>query len=169
MPKPSNATHPGYAQAYIDQVQEDELSEAFLAQEYVHHFFQSISEEQSNLAYAPGKWTIKELLQHIIDAERIFAYRALSFARKETQPLPGFEENDYADNSEANRRPWHLLCEEFAAVRRTSEFLFDSFTPEMLGYVGTSNNTSISVTAIGFILIGHVTHHVNILKERYLI
>src|ERR1700733_5784478 len=100
MPKPSPTSYPGYFQKYIDQVPEQDLHEAFANQDRVmQHFLSSISEEQSNHFYAEGKWTIKEILQHIIDTERIFNYRALCFSRKEAASLPGFEENDYAANS----------------------------------------------------------------------
>lgn len=124
--------------------------------------------KKSCYAYAPGKWTLKELLQHVIDAERIFNYRALAIARKETTSLPGFEENDYALNSNANERSWNNLIHELKAVRTSSIILFDSFNEEVFGYLGIANNNSITVNAIGFITVGHIYHHKKVIEDRYL-
>ena len=169
MPKPSPTSYPGYFQKYIDQVPEQDLHEAFANQDRVmQHFLASINEELSMHAYAEGKWTIKEILQHMIDTERIFNYRALCFARKEAASLPGFEENDYAANSFANNRRWDSLVKEFLTVRQSTELLFKSFTEEMLDNLGTSNNKTIDVSSIGFIIAGHYYHHKKILLERYL-
>lgn len=169
MPKPSPTSYPGYFQRYIDQVPEEDMLTAFDVQSGIaENFLVSISEEKSLHAYAEGKWTIKEILQHIIDAERIFAYRALSFARKDSTPLPGFEENDYAANSNANRRTWKSLIEEFIVVRKSTELLFKSFTAEALASSGTANNNLTSVAGIGFITLGHFYHHKKVITERYL-
>ena len=165
----SPTSQPGYFQVYINQVAEKDLPSAFTNQsQVIKDFLPSISEEQSTIAYAPGKWTLKELLQHMIDTERILNYRALSFARKEAAPLPGFEENDYAKNSNANNRTWESLTAEFVAVRRSTLFLFDSFTPEMLASGGTANNNAFTVEGLGFIISGHFYHHKKIIEERYL-
>jgi len=168
MPKPSPTSYPGYFQKYVDQVPEQDLHEAFANQDRVmQHFLASISEEQSKHAYAEGKWTIKEILQHMIDTERIFSYRAVCFARKETASLPGFEENDYAANSNANARSWQSLVEEFLAVRHATELMFNSFTDEMLDTAGKANNNAVTVRSIGFISIGHFYHHKKVIEERY--
>lgn len=170
MPKPTSGTFPPYFSRYIDKVTEDDLQAAFDTQhEVIEIFFSSITEEKAGLAYAPGKWTLKELLQHIIDAERIFAYRALCIARKETINLPGFDEDSYAANSEANRRTWHGLVEEIKTVRRSTKLLFENFSEATLNNAGLSNDHPATVNAIGFIMIGHLTHHVGIIKERYLV
>ncbi len=169
MSKPSSSSHPVYFQKYIDQVPEEDLTVAFQKQfSIIRDFLHSISEEKSNYAYAPDKWTIKELLQHITDTERIFAYRSLCFARKEQASLPGFDENNYAANSNANHRTWKDLADEFLLVRKSTELLFGSFTAETLNNSGTANNNAASVNSMGFTAIGHVYHHINILKERYL-
>lgn len=118
-------------------------------------------------AYAAGKWTLKELLQHVTDTERVFIYRAMCVARGEKQSLPGFDEDMYAANSNANARSWKSLAEEFLAVRQSSRLLFESFTEEMLNQSGTANNRPIHVNAIGFILVGHALHHMHIARERY--
>lgn len=169
MSKPLPGTYPPYFENYIKQVPEDDLSEAFKGQrEIVTSFFDTIDEVKANAAYAPGKWTLKELLQHVIDGERIFNFRALSFARGEKASLPGFEENEYAANSNANRRSWKSLCEELKEVRKGTEMLFNSFTTEMLKHSGLANNNPTTVHALGFITIGHLYHHKKIIETRYL-
>ena len=131
-------------------------------------FFQSISEEFSRKRYAEGKWTIKEVLQHIIDAERVFSYRAMCFARKEQHILPSFDENGYAFNSNANNRDWNELIEEFVATRKSTEYLFNSFTDEALNTIGKASDYTITVAAVGFVTVGHVNHHIRIIQERYI-
>ncbi len=161
--------HPPYFQKYIDLVPEEDLTTAFRQQSLaVTIFLYAINEEKSGYAYAPGKWTIKELMQHLIDTERIFAYRALCFARKEQNSLPGFDENEYAANSNANERHWKDLADEFLLIRKSTELLFHSFTEEALNSTGIANNNPTSANSMGFTAIGHVYHHMNVLKEKYL-
>jgi hypothetical protein len=170
MPKPAAGTYPPYFENYISQVPDSTLAEAFVNQrDIVNDFFDSIDESQADYAYAPGKWTLKEVLQHIIDAERIFSYRALSFARGEKNSLPGFDENEYAANSNANRRSWKSLCEELKVVRRSTEIMYNSFDDETLQLSGLANNKTTSVHAMGFISVGHLYHHKMIIEERYLL
>jgi len=107
-------------------------------------------------------------LQHIIDAERVFAYRALCIARKDKTAFPGFDENAYAVNSNANGRTLTDLQIEFSAVRHSTNLLFQSFFEEQLAEIGTASNNAVTVNAIGFIIIGHLLHHKNILEQRYL-
>lgn len=167
--KPSPTSNAVYFQQYINQVPEDDLQIALSNQwPVITSFLADISEEKSCYAYAPGKWTIKELLQHITDTERIFAYRALCFARKETTDLPGFEENDYAANSNANNQSWQNLVDEFLAVRKSTELLFKSFSEETLQLSGKANNNVLNVAGIGFITVGHFYHHKKVVEERYL-
>jgi hypothetical protein len=104
----------------------------------------------------------------MIDTERVFAYRALSFSRKDPAALPGFDENNWAAQSMVKDRDWRDMIEEFKAVRKATEALFYSFTDEQLLYSGTASNNSLNVLATGYICAGHVNHHINILKERYL-
>jgi len=120
-----------------------------------------------NRVYAPGKWTIKSILQHIIDTERIISYRALRFARKDATPLPPFDEEYFAMHTNADSRTLNDLLEEFIVVRRSSIVLFKSFSDEMLKQTGIAFNRSISVLALGFVIAGHPLHHLNIIKERY--
>ncbi|MEO6405760.1 MAG: DinB family protein [Ferruginibacter sp.] len=169
MPKPTPGSYPVHFDNYINQVPEDNVLEALANQQsLVDDFFPIITEEKAGYAYAQGKWTLKELLQHVIDGERIFNYRALSIARGEQQSLPGFEEKDYASSSNANRRSWIDLVEELQAVRKTTILLFKSFTSNMCEQVGLANEKPVSVNALGFITVGHLYHHAKIIKERYL-
>jgi hypothetical protein len=117
--------------------------------------------------YAPGKWTIKDMLQHIIDTERIFAYRALRFARNDKTTLPGFEEDHFANAAGANNRPMADLLAELQTLRLSTLQLFGSFTDEMLLRTGAAFKSDISVLAIGFTMVGHQLHHLNVLEERY--
>lgn len=117
--------------------------------------------------YAPGKWTIKDVVQHIIDNERIQAYRALRFARNDASVLPGYDEEPYAKEARAERRSLEELLEEFEVTRRSNILLFRSFTEEMLLRKGICFGKEMSVLALGFVLAGHQEHHVRIVRERY--
>jgi uncharacterized damage-inducible protein DinB len=118
--------------------------------------------------YAEGKWTIKDVIQHIIDAERIFGYRALRISRNDQTPLPGFEENDYVENTDANSRSIQGLLTELSALRHSNLLMFKSFTEKQLTRMGIASNHSISVRALGFLIIGHQKHHQKVFQERYL-
>lgn len=131
-------------------------------------FFKGLPEEKYLYSYAEGKWTLKELLEHIIDAERIFMYRALRFARKDKTDLPGFEENNYVKNANSNTRDFNELIEEFSMVRKSTAVMFANFSEEVLLQVGTIDGNEITVRAIGYVNSGHLKHHINIIKERYL-
>lgn len=169
MPKPAQGTYPAYFENYVNQVPEVDLQAAFTNQDgIISGYFDRISEEKSMHAYASKKWTLKEMLQHLIDTERIFNYRALCFARKEIASLPGFDEILYADNSAANARNWMSLCEELKAVRKATILLYNSFNNEMLESSGLANNKPASVNSIGFITVGHLYHHKNVIESRYL-
>jgi hypothetical protein len=160
---------PEFYHNYINQVPEDDLATSFKNQSPLFiDFVKNIPANKIDYAYAEGKWTIKEAFQHIIDAERIFCYRALRFARKDPTPLPSFDENLFAQNAKADKRNWNDLIEEFKTVRKATESLFSSFDEEQLNANGISNNHPNYVLAFGFILIGHSIHHIKVIKERYL-
>lgn len=118
--------------------------------------------------YAPGKWTVKDILQHIIDTERIMSYRAMRLSRNDKTPLPGFDEEAFGESANAGRRTIPDLYDEYALVRRASIALFSSFEEDMLLRTGTCSGQEISVLALGFVLVGHATHHASIIRERYL-
>ena len=158
-----------YFEKYTALVPEKDILSALLNQSKIlNDFFGSVSEEKAEYAYAAGKWTLKEMLQHLIDTERIFGFRALSIARKETVTLNGFDENSYVINSSANRRTWAELVNEMKIVRESTSLLFSSFTEEMLNTAGNFSAATASVNTIGSIIVGHFYHHLNIANERYL-
>jgi hypothetical protein len=128
----------------------------------------NIPAKKRSYAYAEGKWTIKELLQHIIDAERVFTYRALTFARKDQSPLPGFDENKWAVNANKVKRKWSDVVEELTLLRSTTESFFDSLDEEALLFQGSANNNPTNALAMGYVIAGHAKHHIEIIKERYL-
>jgi uncharacterized damage-inducible protein DinB len=131
-------------------------------------FVQNIPMDKFDFRYAEGKWTIKEIIQHLIDAEHVFSYRALRISRNDKTPLPGFNENDYVDNTNANARSIQGLLTEFSALRQSTLLLFKSFSEEQLKRMGIASNADVSVRAIGFIIIGHQKHHQKVFQERYL-
>jgi uncharacterized damage-inducible protein DinB len=160
---------PEFFHKYINLVAENDLSKAFQEhQTGLISFLKQIPAENWSYRYAPGKWSIAEVVQHIIDAERIFCYRALCIARKDKTSFPGFEEDDYAAASKADKRTKEELMDELSAVQRSTMLLFASFDEEMLEENGISNGKPVYVKAIGNIIIGHGLHHKNILSERYL-
>lgn len=160
---------PHFYKNYVKQIEETDLIQALRISghrmlELVHF----IKEEKADFRYAEGKWSIRELLCHIIDAERIFAYRALTFARNDKTNLPGFEENDYATQANASGRSLKKIADEMAHLRVSTIDMFDGFAPEMLARKGMANNNELSVVSLAFIIAGHETHHRKVLMERYL-
>lgn len=129
---------------------------------------QNLPEEKHNYAYADGKWTIKELIQHIIDTERVFCYRALCFARNDKTPLPGFDQDIFVNNDNANDRNFEDLLDEMKTLRKSTIQLYKSFSNKALVRVGNASGNNMSVRALGLLFSGHQNHHVKILKERYL-
>lgn len=154
---------------YVEPIHSVPLFEALeLAENRLLAILEGISEEKGKHRYQPEKWTVKEVLGHMLDTERIMAYRALRFARNDKTPLHGFEENDYAPEANANERSLEDFTREFKNLRRSTVDLFRSFTEEMMKRTGTSNSAELSVKALGYIIAGHTLHHCNILVERYL-
>lgn len=124
--------------------------------------------KKQKFSYAPQKWTVQDIFIHLIDVERVFCYRALCISRGDQTHFPAFNENDYVDNAGANNRLFEDLLEEFLTVRRATIMLFKNFTPYQLRAVGTASNNAVSVRAIGFIVAGHLKHHITIISEKYL-
>ena len=159
-----------YYEAYINQVS-DEYTLTEELEISVHRlikFVQEIPLDKFDYRYEEGKWTIKDILQHLIDAERIFSYRALRFARNDKTALASFEENIYAEEAYANKRSIMDLLTELAVVRQATLSLFKTFAQEELMRTGIASGNPMSVRAIGFVIIGHQNHHQQIFKERYL-
>ena len=170
IPKPEPSEYAPYVITYISLLPDDGL--------ILEHFddnlrtttelMRSLAEDKLTYRYAEGKWTIKEILAHLIDDERIYAYRALRFARNDQTELPGFEQEDYAIESGANERSLDDLLAEFAIVRKSTIALFNSFPDHVLTRSGVANGNVMSVRAIAYHLAGHELRHLNVIKERYL-
>ena len=166
----SNTEFGSYYQNYIEKASNyNSILEGLEStQNELLEFYNALPESKLTYQYEVGKWTPKDILLHLIDSERIFAYRALRIARNDKTSLPGFEENDYVPEAIANNRSLSDLLEEFNTVREATLSLFKSFSTEQLLRTGTASNNPISVRAIGYITIGHVLHHKRIIEERYL-
>lgn len=159
---------PAYYNYYISLSSGDLVTNMRKAHDTTQIILSRISDEQAEKAYAPGKWTIKEILQHLIDSERIFAYRALRFARADKTALSGFEQDDFVAQANANTRSMHSLMREYACVRDASIALFETFDAEMLTRTGTANKTEATVESIGRVIVGHEIHHMDVIKSKYL-
>ncbi|GAA5085822.1 DinB family protein [Chryseobacterium ginsengisoli] len=158
-----------YVQRYLDLIpSENWLEELKKSGENTVEIYSKLTEEQSLFAYAEGKWTLKELLLHLSDTERIFQYRILAFARGDKNELPGFDEELYAKNSFANERSINSLLEEYQLIRKSSQILLETLNPSVLDNLGTANGNQISAETIGKLIVGHNVHHLNIIEERYL-
>jgi uncharacterized damage-inducible protein DinB len=167
-PAPQDAAE--FYHGYINHAKGNSIAEVITNHSaQLKEFYNNLPEEKADYAYASGKWTIKELLQHIIDAERVFCYRALRFARKDPTPLSSFDENSYAQHSNAAGRTLQSLKDEFNALRISTDIMLSSFNQDQLNARGTASNKSITVNALAFIIYGHLLHHKAILGERYLI
>jgi len=166
----STSEYNAYFQPYIDKVNKYEsLVEGFKQHlESVATFYHSIPEEKYDYVYAEGKWTVKDVLLHIIDTERILAYRALRIARGDKTSLAGFEQDGYVVHGFAKSRSMESLIEEYKAVRQATITLFNSLTEDNLLFIGEASGFPISVRALGYIILGHENHHNLIIKERYL-
>lgn len=160
-----------YFEHYIKLVSKEEKSiieNLDFSQKEFDDLLRNLPEEKHSFSYAKGKWTMKEMIQHIIDTERVFCYRALCFARNDKTFLPGFDQDLFADNSHANARDYYDLLDEMKVLRQSTIQLFKSFSNEALLRVGVASGNEISVRALGFLFSGHQIHHLNVVKERYL-
>ncbi len=169
MARPQPNDYAAYYQTYVGKAEGETIADLMSRyNEPLLKFYTSLPEEKGDYKYADGKWTVKELLQHIMDAERIFGYRALRISRKDETPLPGFDENDYTPASNASARTFQSLKDEFVAVRKATDMLLSTFNDEQLAQRGTASNQPVTANAIAFIIYGHMIHHMQILQERYL-
>jgi hypothetical protein len=159
---------PAFFDRYINLTEDIDIVEALEKYHTVESLLDKKNlEKLGKKVYAEGKWTIKEIVQHMIDNERVQAYRALRIARNDKTPLPGYDENLFAANVQVSKRDLDGLLEEFAIVRRSNIMLFENFNDEVQQRTGLCNNVPISVLALGFVLTGHQIHHANIIRERY--
>ena len=168
MQRPATDEHAPYYERYIALVPDGDLVEMLREQQLdTMRLLRPLTDDRALFAYAPGKWTIKEVVGHLSDAERIFCYRALRFARGDAQPLTGFDENSYVPAGRFNDRRIADLLDEFEAVRAATVHLFRHLDEDALTRRGPANNQPISVRALGYVVAGHERHHVKLLRERY--
>ena len=169
MERPQPGDYAEYYQQYIERVPDGPIIEIL---EQVHRetqeFIQGIDEEKSEYRYAEGKWSIKEVLIHVIDTERIMGYRALTFARGDKTELPGFDQDIYGFNSGAKDRTIKDIAQEMGIVRNASISLFKNFSDEMMAMDGIGNNNKVTVNSVAYLLVGHELHHMNVIREKYL-
>jgi len=170
IPKPEACEYAPYATIYIGLLPDDGLILKHLRDNLATtaDFIRALPEEKLSYRYAAGKWTIKEIVAHLIDDERIYAYRALRFARNDQTELPGFEQDEYALESRANDRTIEDLLKEFAAVRYSTIAMFESFDDQVLTRSGVASGNVMSVRAVAYHLAGHELRHLNIIRERYI-
>lgn len=169
MNRPQPEEFAEFYKKYIDTVDDDVITELETQAHAFPELLRSISSDKAEFAYAPGKWNIKELVGHVIDTERIMTYRALRFARNDSTPVAGFEEEFYVEHAHFSDRTLDGLAEEFNLLRRSNLHFIRSLTDTELTRIGTANNHAVSVRALVFILAGHLNHHRNIITSRYLI
>lgn len=167
--RPEAGEYNAYYQKYVSLVPDSDVVETLERQaDETNALLRSISEERAAHRYAEGKWSIKQLVGHIIDAERIFAYRALSIARGERQPLPGMDQDEYMAAADFDARTLADLYEELSHVRRSNVLMFRSFDANAWARRGIASESEVTVRALAHIIAGHETHHIKILRERYL-
>lgn len=167
--RPSQTEYAPYYSTYIDAMPDGDVVAALADQgEETFGLLSGLSEQEASFRYAPDKWSIRDLVQHLSDSERVFAYRALRFARGDETPLPGFDQNPYAAAARADQRSLHDLAEELRDIRRTTLALVRSFDEEMLGRTGVASANRMSVRALVWVIAGHERHHLKVLRERYL-
>jgi DinB superfamily len=169
MARPLQSDYAPFYETYVKLVKDDDLVKALHSSlDEIHENLASIPADKMDHAYAEGKWTVRELLQHMIDTERVFSYRAMSFARGEQQDLPGFDEKKYASTANVAARNISEMKEELMILRRSVYFMYKGFTDKDILRSGTANNNPVTVNALGYIMIGHVRHHFAVIRERYL-
>lgn len=167
--KPEPGEYSTFNATYINEVGDRNVADLLIeSKKSTHAMFSNIPGHKEEYAYAEGKWTVKEVVAHMIDTERVFSYRLLAISRGEQQPLPGFEQDDYAKFSYANDRVLDELANEFRAVRESTLFLVRTLKEQQLSMMGTASNNPVSVRALIYMIAGHEQYHLRILKERYL-
>ena len=168
MDRPEKSEYGEYYDRYISQVAERDVKDLLAKQPAeLKELFASVGEDRGTFAYAEDKWTLKEVISHLIDGERIFAYRMLRISRGDETPIEGFEQDGYIENSNANNRTFAELLDEFELQRRSNMLLINNLSDEATKRLGTASGFPVSVRALIYISAGHVKHHSAILKERY--
>jgi hypothetical protein len=169
MNRPESTEFAPYYEKYISLVDGNDALPVLVQQPAeLRSMFSGLAEEKGTFAYAEGKWTLKELLSHLVDGERIFSYRVLRISRGDETPLEGFEQDDYIENSNANNRTFADLLEEFDLQRRSNMLLLNNISDDGSKRMGTASDNPVSVRALAYVMAGHTRHHLNVLRERYL-
>ena len=168
--RPEKTEYAAFYKSYVSLVREADIVSALQNQPNdLREMLAEVSAEKENFRYAEDKWSVKELLGHLIDGERVFSYRTLRISRGDQTPLAGFEENSYVAGSNFGNTNLSDLIEEFSLLRAANVLLFKNLTDEAWLRTGTASEATVSVRALAFIMVGHVSHHTNILRERYLV
>lgn len=166
---PSPEEHSGFLSNYVQQAKTDDLIEGLTASYvFITGMVQGLTDEQLLYRYAPGKWSIREVMVHMVDTERIFSYRALRFARQDKTELPGFDQDQYVLPAKADSRDINSIIAEYTSLRTATIELFKSFDEEALQQKGVASGLGVSVRALGYVILGHEVHHQKIIRERYL-
>jgi hypothetical protein len=169
MNRPEPSEYDPYYQTYVSLVENDDIIDTLAAQPTkLHDMLTALPDEKGRFAYADGKWSIKELIGHLIDGERMFAYRLFRISRGDETPIEGFEQDGYIENAHSNDRSFADLLEEFSLLRRANILLLNNLSDEDSMRFGTANNVKISARSLVYIMAGHIEHHLGILKQRYL-
>ncbi len=169
MSKPVAGDYPPYFEGYISKIDAESVTEINnIYATALESFYTTLPEDKADFAYAPGKWTLKDLLQHVVDTERIMSYRLLRIARNDNTPLASFDENSYAEQAAASNRSFNDIKEEFLAVRKSTNLLLQSIQPNQFENAGIASGMRITANALVYIIFGHMMHHRNIIEERYL-
>lgn len=169
MKRPGKGDYPEYFETYFQNINDENPIELMETQKNeMLSLLSTINETKANYSYAEGKWTIKEVIGHLIDSERVFSYRAIAIARGDTQSLPGFEQDDYVNGGNFNSRKFLDLIDEYQKLREATIPLFKSFDEAIYDRRGTANENPLTVRAVLFLIPGHEKHHLNVLKDRYL-
>lgn len=167
--RPNPDEYAPYYETYVSKVNTDDpIKELRQERKELVKFFSVLKKKQLKYRYAPGKWSLKEILGHIIDGERVFCYRALRFARNDQTELPGFDENAFAAENRADQRKLKSLLAEYSAVRNATIELFESMNEEELMRSGVASGKTMSVRGLLYVILGHQLHHIGIIKDRYL-
>ena len=166
--RPAPSEYPSFFDTYIRLVEEADLPELMARQiDETMAWYRGLSEAQAASRYAPDKWTIKQVLGHLADTERVMQYRALGIARADQTSFPPFEQDDYAKTANHGSRTWSSLLDEFKCVRQSSIHLFRHLDASTLDRLGLVNNNPTTARGIGYVIVGHERHHLAILKDRY--
>ena len=169
MSRPQADEYDQYYETYVSLVPEDDIKSVLAAQPgELDALIRSAPESKGTFAYAAGKWSVKQLLGHVIDGERMFAYRIFRISRGDQTPIEGFEQDGYIENAHSNERSFDDLLNEFSLLRQANMCFFNVLKDDAWTRIGTANEQQISVRALAWIMAGHVRHHIGILKERYL-